>query len=223
MPLKKIITAQLLLFPLVCTASSYSHVSYRSDFTSTAYVIAGISASQFEFDESDFRYSFGDGSLSNSDTETDSTGLRFGFGMPLNDSLAVELSYINLGDLSGQGISNGSHIGNGGFNPGQVKMEGDLSGGTLGVRISTSHSAPIGFFTRFGLHAWEFDGVLEDSQDRGRFIVEGSDIYLGLGARLAVAENADIQFSYDYYPLEAEDKSMDFAAESVSMDIVFRF
>ncbi|MBD2859884.1 outer membrane beta-barrel protein [Spongiibacter sp. KMU-158] len=225
----------LLLLPVASEAGSHLHNSYghdsygRSSYHSSrshqpsAYFFGGVSVTQFDFGVDEYQYSFGDRSQSDISTNSDSTGGRIGFGLQLSQNLAFELGYVNLGDLSSEAFSDGSNVATGGFAPGNVFMDGDLSGATLGLRLSTPMSEPVGFFTRVGLYGWEFDGVLEDSQDRGRFTVTGTDVYLGLGLRLAMADNADVQLSYDYYPLEAEDKSMDFAADTVSLDFVLRF
>lgn len=213
----------LLLLPVCSQAGHHARVSHHSPNFPQAYLFGGVSSSEFEFKQGDYRYSFGDGSQSDIEINRDSTGVRFVVGVPVTRSLAFEIGYIGLGELATEAYSDGSKSLQGGFAPGPVRTEGDVSGGVLGLRLSTPRSAPVGFFTRFGLYAWQYDGILEDTQQRGRFTVEGSDAYIGLGLRVAMADNADVQLCYDYYPLESDDRSMDFGADSLSMDFVLRF
>jgi hypothetical protein len=217
-----IVAAVAAVMPFTSQAGHYGHASYRSS-TPNMYIFGGVSASEFNFDREDYYYSFGDGSQSDVAIEDTSTGVRFGLGMPLSNEIAFEVGYVDLGDLSTSAFSDGSQSLNGGFAPGTVRMDGDLSGGFIGMRLNSPLSEPVGAFARFGLYAWEFDGTLEDSAQRGRFVVEGADPYVGLGVRMALAPNADVQLAYDYYLLEADDKSMDFSADAVSVDFVLRF
>ncbi|WP_022960234.1 outer membrane beta-barrel protein [Spongiibacter tropicus] len=194
---------------------------YRSSSPSM-YVFGGVGMSDFSWQERDVRYSFGDGSLSDVEVDEQSSAARIGFGLPVGESLAFEMGYVNLGDLTASGFSDGSQVLNNGYSAGRVDIDGSLDALFIGLRLQTPAKEPIGLYARMGIAAWEFDGRVEDSSRRGEFLVEGSDPYLGAGMRLAVARNADIQVGYDYYVFD-DDRSIDMSADVVSVDFVLRF
>ena len=97
-----------------------------------------------------------------------------------------------------------------------------MDGVFLGVNVHTPQSEPVGLFARFGVYSWELDGTLEDSSRGGKFTVEGTDPYAGIGLRLAVAENASVTLAYDHYLLD-DDESVKLSANTLSVDLVFSF
>lgn len=197
-----------------------SHASYRSE--PSMYIFGGLSTSSFDFDRSDFRYSFGDGSLSKVTLDTESGGARIGFGFDFSAELSLELGYAALGTLTGSGISDGSQFSNNGFSTGRVDMDANADGVFLGINIHTPRSEPIGLFARFGIYGWELNGTLDDSSRSGQFTVEGADPYAGIGLRLAVADDVSVVLAYDYYVLD-DDESINISADTLSVDMVFRF
>lgn len=196
------------------------HSSHRSE--PAMYIFGGVSSSSFNLDRSDFRYSFGDGSLSNVTVDTESGGARFGFGFGFSPELSFELGYASLGTLTGSGISDGSQFLNNGFSAGRVDMDANADGIFLGVNVHTPLDEPVGLFARFGIYGWELNGTLEDNSRSGQFAVEDSDPYAGIGLRLAVAENVSVVLAYDYYVLD-DDESINISADTLSVDMVFRF
>lgn len=205
---------------LLCTSSALAS-PYRSA-SPAMYVFGGVGMSDFNWQERDVRYSFGDGSLSGVEVDEQSSAARIGFGLPVGESLAFEMGYVNLGELSASGFSDGSQVLANGYSAGRVDIDGSFDALFFGLRLQTPAKEPIGLYARMGIAAWEFDGRVEDSNRRGEFLVEGSDPYVGAGMRLAVARNADIQVGYDYYVLD-DDRSLDVSADVVSMDFVLRF
>ena len=204
----------------LCVSSAMAS-PYRSS-PPTMYIFGGVGMSDFNWEERDVRYSFGDGSLRNIDIDEQSSAARVGFGLPVGENLAFEMGYVNLGDLTASGFSDGSQVLNNGYSAGRVDIDGSLDALFFGLRLQTPAKEPIGLYARFGIAAWEFDGRVEDSSRRGEFLVEDSDPYVGAGMRLAVARNADIQVGYDYYVLD-DDRSIDMSADVVSVDFVLRF
>ena len=210
------------LFPMLAEAnhSRGGGQHYRSE--PALYLFGGLSVSSFDFGRSDFRYSFGDGSLSNVKLDTESSGGRIGFGFDFSSELSLEFGYAALGSLSGSAISDGSQVLNNGFSAGRVDMDADADGIFLGVNVHTPHSEPVGLFARFGVYSWELDGTLEDSSRRGVFTVEGTDPYAGIGLRVQIAPNASLALAYDHYILD-DDESIKLSADTLSLDMVFRF
>ena len=186
------------------------------------YVFGGLSATEYDFEASDFRYSFGDGSLSDIRIDNETNGLRAGLGFGLSPELALEMGFVDLGKLTASGFSDGSQLISNGYSAGRVDMDADVDGIFLGVKVHTPAQEPIGLYARFGIYAWEFDGSLEDSSRRGKFSVEGTDPYIGVGLRFAVAHNADLQIGYDHYVLD-DDESVNMSANTLSADLVLRF
>jgi opacity protein-like surface antigen len=210
------------LFPMLAEADHLrrSSGSYRSE--PAMYIFGGLSTSSYDFDRSDFRYSFGDGSLSNIKTDTESGGGRFGVGFDFSPELGLEFGYASLGSLSGSAISSGSQVLNNGYSSGRVDMDADADGVFLGINVHTPNREQVGLFARFGVYSWELDGTVEDSSRSGEFTVEGTDPYVGAGLRLALAENASVTLAYDHYMLD-DDESIKMSADTLSVDLVFRF
>lgn len=200
----------------------YGRDPYRSQSGPGMYLFGGAGITSFDYEDVDHRFSFGDGSLSNIEVDNDTAGARVGLGISFLPELALELGYVNLGELEAIATSNGSQALSGGYAPGRVFMEGDIDGAFVGARIQSPMDEPFGLFARAGVMAWEFSGTLEDSQQRGDFSVEGSDPYLGGGLRFAVGHNTAIEIGYEYYFLE-DDASVEFAADRFSADFVLHF
>ena len=213
--------AAVSLFPMFAEADHLrSGQHYRSG--PAMYVFGGLGVSSFDFDRSDFRYSFGDGSLSNITLDTESSGGRIGFGFDFSPELGLEFGYASLGSLSGSAISDGSQVLTNGFSAGRVDMDADADGVFLGINVHTPYNEPFGLFARFGLYSWEIDGTLEDSSRSGQFTVEGTDPYAGIGVRMDIAQNASLTLAYDHYILD-DDESIKTAADTFSVDMVLRF
>ena len=212
--------AALVAIPSVVLAEHGARNRYQSG--PSMYVFGGLSATEYDFEASDFRYSFGDGSLSDIRIDNDSNGLRAGVGFGFSPELALEMGFVNLGKLNASGFSDGSQLANDGYSPGRVDMDGDVDGVFLGVKVHTPVVEPIGLYARFGVYSWEFDGSVEDNSRRGKFSVEGTDPYIGIGLRFAVAHNADLQVGYDHYVLD-DDESVNMSANTLSADLILRF
>jgi hypothetical protein len=208
------------------TMSSLVHAEHegsrRYNSGPSMYMFGGISASEYDFDTSDYRYSFGDGSLSDVRIDTDSHGLRAGVGFGFSPQLALELGFVDLGKMTTSSFSDGSQLANNGFAAGRVDMDADVDGVFFGVKLHTPIHEPVGLYARVGVYSWEFAGTLEDNSRRGKFTVDGTDPYVGVGLRFAVARNADLQIGYDHYVLD-DDESVDMSANTLSADLVFRF
>lgn len=214
--------ASIAVFPALAEADHLRRGSHSYGSGPSLYLFGGVSSSSFNFNRSDYRYSFGDGSLSDIKLDTESSGGRLGFGFDFSRELSLEFGYASLGSLSGSAISNGSQVLNNGFSAGRVDMDADVDGVFLGVNAHTPLSEPVGLFARFGVYSWEMDGTLEDSSRAGGFTVEGTDPYAGIGLRMAIANNASVTLAYDHYLLD-DDESVELSANTLSVDLVFRF
>ena len=212
--------ATLVALPNFVLAEHESGSPYRGG--PSMYVFGGLSATEYDFEASDFRYSFGDGSLSDVQIDNETNGLRFGVGFGFSPELALEMGFVDLGKLTASGVSDGSQVLNNGYSAGRVDMDADVDGVFLGVKVHTPAHEPVGAYARFGVYSWEFAGTLEDSSRSGKFSVEGTDPYIGIGLRFAVARNADIQIGYDHYVLD-DDESVNMSANTLSADFVLRF
>ncbi len=210
----------LVVLPSLVHAEHGASNRYRSG--PSMYMFGGLSASEYDFEASDYRYSFGDGSLSDVQVDNESYGLRAGVGFGFSPQLALELGFVDLGKITSTSVSDGSQIANNGFAAGRVDMDADVDGVFFGVKVHTPIEEPVGLYARFGVYSWEFSGTLEDNSRQGEFSVEGTDPYVGIGLRFAVAHNADLQIGYDHYVLD-DDESVNMSANTLSADLVFRF
>jgi opacity protein-like surface antigen len=212
--------ASVASLPMLVQAEHLGRNSYKSG--PSMYLFGGLSASKFDFEEGDLRYSFGDGSLSNARIDNESSALRFGFGFGISPELGLELGYVDLGTLTASAFSDGSQFVNNGYSTGRVDLDGDADGVFLGLNLHTPLHEQVGLFARFGVYSWEFEGTVEDSSRKGDFLVDGADPYIGVGARINLAENTSIQLAYDYYVMD-DDKSLKTSVDTISVDIVLRF
>lgn len=199
----------------------HSHRGYGS--SPNFYVFGGLGASEFDTDAGDIRYSFGDGSLHDITVDNQSTAARFGFGLMLNEAVSIELGYASLGELGADARSDGSRVLNNGYAAGPVDIEGDVDGGFFGVRLHTAMSEPASAFVRAGLYGWNMEGRVEDSSRSGRFLLEGSDVYMGVGFMMALSPSAGVSLSYDYYMLEDDSRAFESAADVLSVDLLLAF
>ncbi|CAA0088483.1 Uncharacterised protein [Zhongshania aliphaticivorans] len=214
--------AMVSLFPMLAEADHLRRGSHTYRSEPSMYLFGGASLSSYNFSRSDYRYSFGDGSLSDITLDTESTGVRIGMGFDFSPELGLEFGYVSLGSLSGSAVSDGSQVLNDGFSAGRVNMDADADGVFVGLNVHTPHREPVGMFARFGLYSWELEGTVEDSSRIGDFVVEGTDPYAGIGVRMSIAENAAVTLTYDYYLLD-DDESINMSANTLSVDMVFRF
>jgi len=212
--------ASVVVIPSLAIAEHRGRSSYQSG--PSMYLFGGVSAVEHDYKSSDFRYSFGDGSLTDVHSDTETTGLRIGLGFGFSPELALEMGFVDLGNLTASGFSDGSQVLNNGYTAGRVDMDGDVDGVFLGVKVHTPEREAMGLYARFGVYAWEFAGTVEDNSRSGKFSVEGTDPYVGVGLRFAVAENADLQIGYDHYVLD-DDESVNMSANTLSADLVLRF
>lgn len=215
-----VVTPSVLLATLLCVPTAMA--SPYDDHSPGVYVFGGGGMSNFNWDERDVRYSFGDGSLRRLEVDEQSSAARIGVGLAMGPHLALEMGYAHLGDIGASGYSDGSQVANKGYSAGRVDIDGRVDAVFIGLRLHTPMREPVGLYARLGLTSWELEGQLEDSRRRGDFLVEGSGPYAGAGMRLAISEYADIQLGYDYYLLD-DDRSVELSADVVSLDMVLRF
>lgn len=211
---------------LVASAATAGHLhspSYSSHRDTGMYLFGGLGLSEFDYRRSDFRYSFGDGSLRDIALDTESTAVRFGVGLGLTPNVALEFGIASLGELHATAQSDGSRRAVNGYAAGEVEMDGDVGGGFFGVRLHSPLSEPASVFTRFGLYGWSMDGHVEDSDRRGEFTIEGTDPYFGVGVMMQLSREVSLSLAYDYYLLDDDEQSFESAADVLSMDVVFRF
>ena len=210
-----------LLLPLAAVADHQRGPVYRS-YESGLYLNGGIGASSFDWEARDVRYSFGDGSLSGIEVDNESASFRLGLGYEFGSSLALEMGYVAVGDLSASAISNGSLFNQNGYDSGPVDIDGDVAGVYFGVNLHTPYDEPFGLFVRGGMFSWAFDGRVEDSARSGHFTVEGVDPYVGGGLRFEVAPGTSLLLSYDYYVFD-DDESFKSSADTVTAELLLRF
>lgn len=219
---KKLAVAAITTSILMPSASADHLGRSRSYYEPSMYFFGGLGANEYSYDQQDFRYSFGDGSLSNIKQDNESATFRFGLGFGVGQNWSLEMGYADLGDFSATAISSGSGSVNNGYSPGRVDMDADISGGFLGVRVHTPNSEPVGLYARAGIYGWEAEGSVQNGGDIGHFLIEGTDPYVGFGLRLAVDRNINIELGYDHYILD-DANSFKASANTLSADIVFRF
>jgi OOP family OmpA-OmpF porin len=184
--MKPLTTALLVLFGMVINSSA------TADGTWYAGASLGTGeANEITFDDID------DGSALSGSTTNDDFGWKVFAGFSYSEYVAVEVAYVDLGEVSIKAESDGDGIA---FDPGPV----NASIGTSGLSLALVGSMPIndkfGFQAKLGYFAWSADETLSNvafvpvSVSR-----DGSDPMFGLGAVYRPNDRYEIRLEYETF------------------------
>jgi hypothetical protein len=158
-----------------------------------------------------------DGSVTGTrEDDTDQT-LRFALGSPTGDNLAFELGYVDLGETTATGVSDGSQAGVGGWQAGPVSTTIAIDGLDITVvgRIPLGESFAL--IARGGLFLWQLESTRRQSTGRRPFNDDGTDPCFGAGAQLNVGPSLSFRGEFTRYTIENID------VDSLSLSAILRF
>lgn len=152
--------------------------------------------------------------------DEEDSGFKLYFGYGLTPNIDLELHFANFGEASLTGNNGDQFTADGEtfvFTADNVNIT--LEGQSFGLSgvISFAESKKLSPFVRLGLHRWEVDVDVNSSLGGGSLDDDGTDIFLGFGANLKVADSVNIRGEYDY--LKVDDEDIDYLSLGVLFEI----
>lgn len=170
------------------------------------YVGAGIGTSSIDVTASDF-----DGGSFTSDSfdDSDST-FRIFAGYNLNDSIAIEAGYTDLGSYSLAGSFDGSDPD---LPAGPTSATFDVTGWEFSAVGSLPLTEQISLLGRLGFIMWDTDVDVTTTDGSGSDSDDGTNILYGVGGAYSFTDNLDARLEYTRY--DADDNIDVFSASLV--------
>lgn len=153
-----------------------------------------------------------DGSFASIDAEDSDTGFRLFGGLEFSPNFALEAAYVDLGEATADGDSNGCCF----WAPGPVTAKVAVSGFDVGLLGKLPVSDTFAVFARLGVLVWDVDVTLGDSSLLLSGSDDGNDIFLGLGAEIAAGGSLVVRG--DFFRYSVDDVDID----ALSLSLVFR-
>lgn len=175
------------------TSSTSGRTRAAKFVLAVAAVVAAIGATYADDQGLYIDASFGRAQLDNQIAglflEDDAAAIRFGLGYDLGNNIALEGSYVNLGEVESDILGPGN--------------DGTTSGVVLGARFALPVTDTLSASARVGGFFWEAD---IDTPD-GNFVNEGEDIVYGVGLDFAATDRLALTATWDRF--EFGDSSAD--------------
>jgi OOP family OmpA-OmpF porin len=153
-----------------------------------------------------------DGSFASIDAEDSDTGFRLFGGLELTPNFALEAAYVDLGEATADGDSNGCCF----WAPGPVTAKVAVSGFDVGLVGRLPVSDTFALFGRFGVLVWEADVTLGDSSLLLSGTDDGNDTFVGLGAEIMAGGSLAVRGDYVRYAVDDVD------IDALVLSLVFR-
>ncbi len=180
----------------------------------------GIASGETEGDAS--LSDFNDGSLTSGSVDDTDTGLKLFGGFQFTDSLAIEGGFIDFGEVTFDGTSNGSFFPLG-FAAGPVSADIETQG--LYVAVIGMKTFPVvSVFGKLGVLLWGADGEFVDTSgsfDLDDFDLEesGESVMVGLGVEFRPKRKLAIRAEWEQHQdALVDERDIDF----LSVSILFR-
>ncbi len=122
--------------------------------------------------------------------DDDGTGLKLFAGREINQNLAVELAWVDLGALTAS-LPGGSVV---------LEFEG-IQVAALGIRPLNPRWRVFG---KVGLYLWD----LRARGPGGSFNDDGTNIMFGVGAGWNIARGIDVRFEWERFDIDGDDFDM---------------
>ena len=166
---------------------------------------AGISYLSAKSDESsdDFNSELAALSLNASVHQSDLTrsGYSAYIGYPLNDSYAVEIGYLDLGESSVSIAGPTADI-NTFLNTTTSVYPVTAKGWTLAMVASGAITDKVSLLAKVGVFAWNTDYTLSSATSLRSFDTDGGDIFLGLAIESELMPGLPVRFGWTNYRLD---------------------
>ncbi|MEX1033232.1 MAG: porin family protein [Cellvibrionaceae bacterium] len=141
----------------------------------------------------------------------DTTGLRLSGGYHLMDNLAIDLSYVNLGEfeLNSRGLAQVNAV-LAGSGITVTDASSEVDGYELALVGNFPLSNAFSLFGRIGNFFWDADLDISHTNNGlgGMFIprdTDGADLSLGLGVEVKLGETVSLTAEYTQYTIEDGD------------------
>jgi len=144
-----------------------------------------------------------DGStISNTTTEDTDTAVRIALGFAASDSLTLEVGYVDLGETTAAGTSDGAGAY---WMAGPIERTAAIDGYDLGFvgRIPTSETFAV--LARVGIFMWDLKSRLDDSGGSLSGTESGDDPFFGAGAELNLSESVALRGEFVRYTVDDRD------------------
>ena len=175
----------------------------------------GLSVGEADFDVS--KSDIDDGSvITGASLDDTDTSINVYVGYQLNSYFSVEGGYIDFGEFSITGVSDGA----GSFwDAGPVKYEGEADALTLGVRGSYPINDRFSVHGKLGLARWDAEAsAMDGSGTYNLYDDDGTDPYYGAGASYNLGQ---ISLNIDY--IQYKDIGDETDTDVISAGISYRF
>jgi OOP family OmpA-OmpF porin len=153
-----------------------------------------------------------DGSFASIDAEDSDTGFRLFGGIEFSPNFALEAAYVDLGEATADGDSNGCCF----WAPGPVTASIAVSGFDVGLLGKLPVSETFAVYGRLGLLLWDADITLGDSSLLLSGSDDGNDIFIGFGAEIAAGGSLVVRGDFLRYAVDDVD------IDALALSLAFR-
>ena len=176
----------------------------------------GFGQSDYDLGVSDFD----DGSvISGSVDETDSAFKIF-LGNRVNENVSIEFGYLDLGEATFEGVSDGTGL--------VFKTPGPVSGDAEadGVQFAVIGNVPVNdrlyIMAKAGFFMWDLSASLSDITGTESGDEDGTDLFFGLGLNYAITDKVSIRGEWEMYSMDIGFAG-DIDVNLLSAGVTFRF
>ena len=179
----------------------------------------GFGQSDYDLGVSDFD----DGSvISGSVDETDSA-LKIFLGNRVNENFSIEFGYLDLGEATFEGVSDGSALFfDGLWEAGPISADVETDGIHLAFIGNVPISDRLDFMAKAGFFLWDVSIVITDTSGSYSGDEDGTDLFFGLGLGYEITDQIAIRGEWERYSMDfGIDGDID--ADLFSASLIFRF
>ena len=156
----------------------------------------GISVGRAEANEIGFE-DIDDGSALSGTVSNNDTGWKIFGGYSYNDFVSLEFSYVDLGAVSIDAVSDGNGVA---YAPGPVTAAIETTGFAMSVVASMPVSEQFRLHAKVGYYLWEADQSLSNSAFEPVSVkLDGTDPTVGVGASYRFAERFSVRGEYEKF------------------------
>lgn len=156
------------------------------------YLGLGAGITRVDIDANDWN----DGSITSGSVDDSDTGFKLFGGYKANENFAFEVAYVNLGETTFSGESDGSSIL---FCPGAVDGSAEVTTFSfMGVGMLPVNRN-LSLHGKFGMHLWDADVAMSDTCYRYSGNDDGTDLMFGFGATFYAADQFGVRLEWERY------------------------
>lgn len=138
---------------------------------------------------------FNDGGVTSGSVDDSDTGWKLFGGFRFSENLAIEGGLFNLGEVTFDGVSNGTGIL---FAAGPVSLDTEVDGLFVAV-VGTIRFNKVGLFGKGGLHMWDADLDLVDSDGSFSASDDETDPMYGIGVEFEASDKIAVRGAFEVF------------------------